>query len=63
MTSLRDLVRSRVTDREDFEEALGTLVLASYRNGVGVEGGWEVRARGDLPDFEVQVAELRKRDD
>lgn len=60
MTRLRDLVRSRVTDREDFEQALGTLVLASYRNGVNVEGGSEVRARADLPDFEVQIVELRK---
>lgn len=43
---------------EDFEAALGRLVLAATKNGIDPEGTWEYRTNGSSPDVEVMVVEL-----
>lgn len=50
-----------ITDEDDFEEALATLLRIAHENDIPLEGGWTCRYRSDAPDWDVHVTELAKR--
>lgn len=51
-----------ITSTSAFGEALTRLLLAAHRNDVAVEGGWECRNGGAVPDWEAVIYEVEKRD-
>lgn len=52
-----------VTTVEEFEAALGTLLVEALHNDIDPRGAWEFRAGGAPPDWEVMVVELQTRDE
>lgn len=51
-----------VTTDEEFEVALGKLLLEAVKNGIDLKGSWVYRNGEVAPDWEVTVVELEKRD-
>lgn len=51
-----------VSTAAEFDELIGQLVRSAYENGVNFEGGWEIRNRAEVPDWEVLIHELAKQD-
>lgn len=49
-----------ITSVGAFNEALTRLLQTAHRNGVEIEGGWECRNEGLIPDWEAVIAELAK---
>jgi hypothetical protein len=47
-----------VSSSEEFEAALGRLLLAAFESGVDPRGTWEYRSDGPDADVEVMVVEL-----
>lgn len=47
-----------ITTTEEFEVALGQIILAALQNDVDLQGAWEYRTEGETPDMEVMVVEL-----
>ncbi|GAB7013237.1 hypothetical protein [Halolamina salina] len=47
-----------ITTTEDFEAALGRVILAGLENDIDLQGAWEYRTDGEMPDMEVMVVEL-----
>lgn len=47
-----------MSSTEDFEAALGGVILAAIRNDVDPRGTWEYRTDGPISDVEVMVVEL-----
>jgi hypothetical protein len=47
-----------ISSTEDFEAALGRLLLVALRNDIDPLGSWEYRTDGIASDVEVQVVEL-----
>ncbi|WP_434521475.1 hypothetical protein [Halorubrum sp. AS12] len=47
-----------ISSTEEFETALGRVILAALENGVDPRGTWEYRANGTNSDVEVMVVEL-----
>jgi hypothetical protein len=46
-----------------FNEALRHLLAEAHANDVGVEGGWECRNGGLVPDWDVVVSEVEAASD
>lgn len=49
-----------ISSTEDFEAALGRLLLVALRNDIDPRGTWEYRTDGSTSDVEVMVVELAK---
>lgn len=47
-----------ITTTEDFEAALGQIILAALQNDINPQGAWEYRTEEETPDMEVMVVEL-----
>lgn len=47
-----------ISSTEDFEAALGRLLLVALQNGIDPRGSWEYRTDGSGSDVEVMVVEL-----
>lgn len=47
-----------VTTAEEFETALGHLLVAAARNGVDPRGSWVYRGSDTRPDWEAMIFEL-----
>ena len=47
-----------ISSADDFEAALGQIVLAALQNDVDLRGTWEYRTDGETPDVEIMVVEL-----
>ena len=47
-----------ISSTDEFEAALGRVILAALENGVDPRGTWEYRTNGADSDMEVMVVEL-----
>lgn len=47
-----------ISSTDDFEDALGRLLLAALRNDIDPRGSWAYRTDGPTSDVEVMVVEL-----
>ena len=47
-----------ISSADDFEAALGQIVLAALQNDVDLRGTWEYRTDEETPDVEIMVVEL-----
>ncbi|WP_423750702.1 hypothetical protein [Salinirarus marinus] len=47
-----------MSSTEDFEAALGRVILTALQNNVDPRGTWEYRTDGTSSDMEVMVVEL-----
>lgn len=47
-----------ISSADDFEAALGEVILAALQNDIDLRGTWEYRTDGETPDLEVMVVEL-----
>lgn len=47
-----------ISSTDDFEAALGRLLLAALQNDIDPRGSWEYRTEGPASDVEVMVVEL-----
>ncbi|WP_248897627.1 hypothetical protein [Haloplanus halobius] len=47
-----------MSSTEDFETALGRVILAALESGIDPRGTWEYRTDGTNSDMEVMVVEL-----
>jgi hypothetical protein len=52
-----------VDDAAVFEERLAELIRSAYRNGVTVDGGWEVDGTDGHPDWDVVVTVVERAGD
>jgi hypothetical protein len=50
-----------IADSEEFESALGQLLLAALQNDIDPQGSWVYRTDGTGQDLEVMVYELTGR--
>lgn len=53
-----DTPNDEISSTEEFEGALGRVILAAFENGVDPRGTWEYRNNGTNSDVEVMVVEL-----
>lgn len=51
-----------ITTTEEFETALGNLLLAAISNDINPRGTWTYRNSDGEPDWEAMVVELEKSD-
>lgn len=51
-----------ITTEEELDTALQMLLASAHENDVAPEGSWVVRNGSSVPDWEVQVFELAKRE-
>jgi hypothetical protein len=49
-----------VDDAAVFEERLTELIRSAHRNGVPVDGGWEVDGTDGHPDWDVVVTSVQR---
>lgn len=47
-----------ILSADDFEAALGQVILAGLQSDIDLRGTWEYRTDGETPDVEVMVVEL-----
>lgn len=47
-----------ISSADDFEAALGQVILAALQNDIDPRGTWEYRTDEGAPDVEVMVVEL-----
>jgi hypothetical protein len=52
-----------VGDAAEFEDKLAALVRAAHRNGITVDGGWEVDGDDGDPDWDVVVTVVQRAGD
>lgn len=47
-----------VSSPDEFEAALGKIVLSALQEGIDLRGAWEYRTDDGTPDLEVTIVEL-----
>jgi len=55
--------KTDVDDAAVLEERLAELLRSAHRNGVTVDGGWEVDGTDGYPDWDVVVTVVERTDD
>lgn len=60
----RDAPTGQTLDGDTFNQRLRELLRDAHESGVEVRGAWECRnTSNSVPDWDVQIAEVRKPDD